>query len=118
MSVGLSRAEFLRRLTMMKLHRRRFLHLVAGAAALPTVPGIAQAQAYPSRPVRILVGYAPGGTTDTLARLMGRSLAERLGQSFIVENRSGANSNLATEAVVRAPADGYSLIATDGAAAI
>src|SRR5262245_16672595 len=94
----------------MKLARRQFLHLAAGAAALPALPRIAQAQAYPSRPVRIIVGYAPAGGTDIAARLMGQWLSERLGQQFIVENRPGANSNIATEAVVRAPADGYTLL--------
>ena len=101
----------------MKLQRRTFLHLAAGAAALPAVSRIAQAQVYPARPVRVIVGYAPGGGTDIFARLLCQSLTERLGQSFIVENRPGATSNLATEAVARAPADGYTLIATDGAAA-
>jgi tripartite-type tricarboxylate transporter receptor subunit TctC len=102
----------------MKLLRRNFLHLAAGAVALPAMPRIAWAQAYPSRPVRVIVGYPPGGGTDIFTRLVCQSLSERLGQSFIVENRGGASSNLATEAVVRAPADGYTLIATDGAAAI
>jgi tripartite-type tricarboxylate transporter receptor subunit TctC len=100
----------------MKLPRRQFLHLVAGAAALPTIPRVAWAQAYPSRPVRCIVGYAPGGGTDIFVRLVGQSLPARLGQPFIIENRSGASSNIATEAVIRAPADGYTL--TDAAAAI
>src|SRR5262245_48793752 len=96
----------------MKLPRRRqFLHLAAGAAALPAVSRIASAQAYPSRPVHIVVGWPAGGTTDIAARLIGQWLSDRLGQSFIVENRSGASSNIATEAVVRAPADGYTLLA-------
>jgi tripartite-type tricarboxylate transporter receptor subunit TctC len=102
----------------MKLPRRRFLHLAAGATALPGVSRFAWAEAYPARPVRVIVGYPPGGGTDIFTRLVCQSLSERLGQSFIVENRGGASSNLATEAVVRAPADGYTLIATDGAAAI
>ncbi len=94
----------------MKLPRRNFLHLAAGAAALPAVSRIARAQGYPARPVRILVGFAAGGTQDIVARLIAQSLSERLGQQFIVENRPGANSNLATEMVVRAPADGYALV--------
>jgi tripartite-type tricarboxylate transporter receptor subunit TctC len=103
----------------MKLpHRRQFLHLAAGAAVLPAVSRTARAQAYPSRPVRVIVGYAPGGGTDIFTRLLCQALTERLGQSFIIESRPGAASNLATEAVVRAPADGYTLIATDGAAAV
>jgi tripartite-type tricarboxylate transporter receptor subunit TctC len=95
----------------MKLpHRRQFLHLAAGTAALPFVPRIARAQAYPSRPVRIIVGFPPGGAADILARLIGQWLSERLGQPFIIENRSGAGSNIATEAVVRAIPDGYTLL--------
>jgi tripartite-type tricarboxylate transporter receptor subunit TctC len=95
----------------MKLpHRRQFLHLAAGAAALPTVPRFAWAQAYPSRPVRIVVGFPPGGGADITARLIGQWLSERLGQPFIIDNRPGAGSNIATEAVVRAPADGYTLL--------
>ena len=95
----------------MKLpHRRQFLHLAAGAAALPAVSRFAWAQAYPSRPVRIVVGFAPGGTTDILARLMGQWLSERLGQPFIIENRPGAGTNIATEAVVKAASDGYTLL--------
>src|SRR5882757_6230975 len=110
----------------MKLPRRRFLHLAAGAASsaaagvftLPVSSRIASAQAFPSRPLRCLVGYAAGGGTDIFVRLVGAPLSERLGQPFIIENRAGAASNLATEAVVRAPADGYTLIGTDAAAAI
>jgi tripartite-type tricarboxylate transporter receptor subunit TctC len=93
-----------------KLPRRQFLHLAAGAAALPAVSRIARAQAYPSRPVRIIVGFAAGGATDILARLLGQVLSERLGQQFVIENRTGAATNIATEAVVRAPADGYTLL--------
>jgi tripartite-type tricarboxylate transporter receptor subunit TctC len=102
----------------MKLPRRKFLHLAAGAAALPAVSHIARAQAYPSRPVRCIVGYPPGGGTDIFVRLVGQPLSERLGQPFIIENRGGAASNIATEAVVRAPADGHTLLGTDAAAAI
>src|SRR5437660_4840116 len=94
----------------MKLPRRTFLHLAAGAAALPVVPRIAWAQAYPIRPVRIIVGVAAGGASDILARLMGQWLSERLGQPFIIDNRPGAGSNIGTEAAVRAPADGYTLL--------
>src|SRR5262249_15762980 len=95
----------------MKLpHRRQFLHLAAGAAALLIVSRFAWAQAYPSRPVRIIVGFAAGGAADTLARLLGQVLSERLGQPFIIENRPGAATNIATEAVVRAPPDGYTLL--------
>jgi tripartite-type tricarboxylate transporter receptor subunit TctC len=102
----------------MKLPRRNFLHLAASAAALPAVSRIAGAQAYPTRPVRCIVGYAPGGGTDIFVRLVGQLLPSRLGQPFVIENRPGASSNLATEAVVRAPADGYTLLGTDSAAAI
>jgi tripartite-type tricarboxylate transporter receptor subunit TctC len=94
----------------MKLPRRRFLHLAAGAAALPAASRIAKAQAYPSRPVRIVVPFAPAGSTDIVARLIGQWLSERLGQQFIIENRPGASTNIATEAVVRAPANGYTLL--------
>jgi tripartite-type tricarboxylate transporter receptor subunit TctC len=94
----------------MKLPRRSFLHLAAGAGAVPAVSLIASAQAYPSRPVRIIVGVAAGGATDTLARLMGQWLSERLGQPFIIENRPGAGNSIGAEAVVRAPADGYTLL--------
>ena len=94
----------------MKLPRRTFLHLAAGAAALPVVSRVARAQAYPSRPVRIVVGFAPGGAFDIVARLIGQWLSERLGQPFVIENRPGGGGNIATEAVVRAPADGYTLL--------
>jgi tripartite-type tricarboxylate transporter receptor subunit TctC len=95
---------------MMKLPRRKFLHLAAGAAALPAVSRIARAQAYPTRPVRIVVGFAAGGAFDIAARLMGQWLSDRLGQPFIIENRPGAGTNIATEVVIRAPADGYTLL--------
>src|SRR5262252_1122907 len=94
----------------MKLPRRNFLHLAACAAALPVVSPIAQAQAYPSRPVRLIVPIAPGGASDITARLIGQWLSERLGQPFIIENRPGGGNNIGTEAVVRAPADGYTLL--------
>jgi tripartite-type tricarboxylate transporter receptor subunit TctC len=99
----------------MKLPRRNFLQLAAGAAALPVVLRIARAQAYPTRPVRIIVGQAAGSGSDTVARLIGQFLSERLGQPFVVENRPGAAGNLATEAVVRAPPDGYTLLLANGA---
>jgi tripartite-type tricarboxylate transporter receptor subunit TctC len=94
----------------MKLPRRRFLHLAAGAAALPAVSRIARAQTYPTRPVRIVVGFPAGSTSDILARLIGQRLSERFGQPFVVENRTGASGNIATEAVVSAPPDGYTLL--------
>src|SRR5271166_5392703 len=99
----------------MKLPRRRFLHLAAGGAALPAVSSIARAQTYPARPVRIIVGYPPGGVSDIVARLIGSWLSERLGQQFIVENRPGASSNIATEAVVRASPDGCTLLLVSSA---
>ena len=92
------------------LGRRNFLHLAAGAAALPALSRAAGAETYPTRPVRIIVGFAAGGAPDILARLIGQGLSERLGQQFIVENRPGAGTNIATEAVVRAPPDGYALL--------
>jgi tripartite-type tricarboxylate transporter receptor subunit TctC len=94
----------------MTLHRRTFMRLAAGAAALPATSRIARAQAYPSRPVRIIVGFPAGGATDIQARLMGQWLSDRLGQQFIIENRAGASGNIGTEAAVRAPADGYTLL--------
>jgi tripartite-type tricarboxylate transporter receptor subunit TctC len=94
----------------MNLGRRRLLQLAVGAAALPTVSRIARAQAYPTRPVRIIVGFAPGGASDIITRLMGQWLSERLGQPFVIENWPGGGTNIATEAVVRAPADGYTLL--------
>src|SRR6516164_7272153 len=94
----------------MKLPRRNFLRLAAGAVALPAVSRVAKAQAYPSRPVRIIAGFPPGGGSDILARLMGQWLSERLNQAFIVENRPGAGGNIATDTVVRAHADGYTLL--------
>jgi tripartite-type tricarboxylate transporter receptor subunit TctC len=95
----------------MKLpHRRQFLHLAAGAAALPALSRIARAQAYPSRPVRLIVPIAPAGASDITARVIGQWLSERLGQQFIIENRPGGGGNIGTEAVVRAPADGYTLL--------
>src|SRR5262245_4512060 len=95
----------------MKLpHRRQFLHLAAGAAALPAVSCIAFAQAYPTRPVRIIVGFPAGGPTDIVARVMAQWLSERLGHQFVVENRAGAASNIGTEAALRAPPDGYNLL--------
>jgi tripartite-type tricarboxylate transporter receptor subunit TctC len=90
----------------MKIPRRKLLRLAAGAAMLPAASRFARAQSYPARPVRIIVGYTPAGATDILARLIGQWLSERLGQTFIVENRPGGGSNIATEAVVRAPAHG------------
>jgi tripartite-type tricarboxylate transporter receptor subunit TctC len=102
----------------MKLPRRRFLHLAAGAATIPAVSRFAWAQTYPTRPVRIIVGFPPGGDTDIIARLIGQWLNERLGQPFIIENRPGAGGNIGNEAVVRAPADGYTLLSVAPASAI
>src|SRR5215475_324937 len=97
----------------MKLPRRQFLHLAAGAAVLPALSRIARAQAYPARPVRIIVGYPPGGTADVVARLIGQQLSERLCQPFVVENRAGAGTNIATEIVVKSAPDGYTLLVVD-----
>src|SRR5262245_63355556 len=94
----------------MKLSRRKFLHLAAGAAALPTVSRVAWAQVYPTRPVRIIVSFAPAGSSDIVARLMGQWLSERLGQPFVIENRPGAGGNIGTEADARASPDGYTLL--------
>jgi len=103
---------------MKRPHRRHFLHIAAGAVALPAMSSFAWTQTYPSRPVRIIVGLAAGGGTDIVARLIGQWLSERLGQSFVIENRPGAAGNVATEAVVNAPADGYTLLAVSPGAAI
>jgi tripartite-type tricarboxylate transporter receptor subunit TctC len=102
----------------MPFPRRRFLQLAAGAVALPAVSRLARAQAYPARPVRLIIGYTPGGSADLTARLMGQWLSERLGQQFLVESRPGAGTNLATEAVVSAPPDGYTLLLVAPANAI
>jgi tripartite-type tricarboxylate transporter receptor subunit TctC len=95
----------------MKLARRQFLHLAAAAAALPAVSRVAGAQGYPTRPVRVIVGFAPGQALDIVTRIIGQRLSERLGEQFIIDNRPGAGGNIATEAVVRAPPDGYTLLA-------
>jgi len=102
----------------MKLPRRKFLHLAAATAALPPVSRSAWAQAYPTRPVRIVVGFAPGGVTDVVARLIGQWLTERLGHPFVIENRPGAANNIGTELVVRAPPDGYTLLLVNTSNAI
>ena len=102
----------------MKLPRRRFLHLAAGAVAFSAVSRVARAQAYPARPVRILVGFPPGIGPDIIARLIGQRLSERSGQQFVIENRPGAGSNIGTEVVVKAPPDGYTLLWTAAANAI
>src|SRR5438067_120656 len=102
----------------MKLSRRRFLRFASGAIALPASSRLARAQTWPSRPVRLIIGYTPGGSADLTARLMGQWLSEKLGQSFIIENRPGGGTNIATEAVLRAPPDGYTLLLVAPANAI
>ena len=102
----------------MNLPSRAFMHLVVGATALPTAPWIARAQTYPERPVRIIVGFAAGGQIDIIARLIGQWLSDRLGQQFFIDNRPGAASNIAAEAVVRAPADGHTLFLANGTNAV
>src|SRR3954463_13882038 len=102
----------------MKLPRRRFLHLAAGAAALPAVSRFAWAQAYPSRPVRVIVPFAAGGGVDIIARLLGQWLSGRLGQPFVIENRPGAGGNIGTEVVVRAPPDGCTILLISQAQAV
>src|SRR3954447_21558900 len=102
----------------MTLPRRKFLQLAAGAAALPALASGAGAQAWPARPVRLIVGYTPGGSADLTARLMGQWLSERLGQSFVIENRPGGGTNIATEAALRAPPDGYTLLVAAPANAV
>jgi tripartite-type tricarboxylate transporter receptor subunit TctC len=96
----------------MRFPRRQFLHLAAGAVAFPAVSRIARAQTYPTRPVRLIVGFPPGGASDITARLIGQWLSERLGQQFVIENRPGAGATLATETVAKAPPDGYTLLLT------
>jgi tripartite-type tricarboxylate transporter receptor subunit TctC len=102
----------------MKLSRRQSLHLAAGAATLPVASRVARAQTYPARPIRIIVGFAAGGGQDIVARLIGQWLSERLGQTLLIDNRPGANGNIATEAVVKAPSDGYTLLHFSSTAAI
>jgi len=102
----------------MKLPRRQFLHLAAGASALPAVSRVAWAQAYPTRPVRLIVGFPPGGATDIVARIIGQALSERLGQAVVVENRPGGGSNLAAQAVINSQPDGYTLLVATGSNAV
>src|SRR6266699_1612265 len=96
----------------MQLQRRRFLQLAAGAAVMPAMPYVARAQGYPTRPVRIVVSYPAGGVSDIYARLLAQSLSERIGQSFLIENRPGAGGTVGVDSVARAPADGYTLLLT------
>jgi tripartite-type tricarboxylate transporter receptor subunit TctC len=103
---------------IMKLPRRQFLHLTASAAAMPAVSRMAWGQAYPTRPVRVIVPFAPGGASDIYARLIGQWLSERLGKQFIVESRPGAGGNIGTEIVVHAPPDGYTLLLVNSSNAI
>jgi tripartite-type tricarboxylate transporter receptor subunit TctC len=105
-------------MTRIRLPRRRFLRLAAGAAVLPAISGIARARAYPARPVRVIVPFAPAGDADLIARLIGQRLSERLGQQFVIENRPGAATNIGTEVVVHALADGYTLLVAAPSAAI
>src|SRR4051794_32122922 len=102
----------------MRLSRRKFLHLAVAAASLPALTIITRAQAYPVRPVRIVVPFAAGGSTDIIARLIGQWLSERLGQQFVIENRPGAGSNIGTELVVNASPDGYTLLLVGASSAI
>src|SRR5207248_7985135 len=102
----------------MKLPRRRFLHLAAGAAALPAISRVARAQSYPARPVRLIVPYPAGSGADTIARLVGQALSERLRQPWIIENRAGGSTNIATQAVVNASPDGYTLLSVHTAGAV
>src|SRR5215212_4533981 len=102
----------------MKFARRQFLGLAAGAVVLPALSKLASAQTYPARPIRLVIGYTPGGSADLTARLMGQWLSERLGQSFVVENRPGGGTNIATESALRAPPDGYTLLLAAPANAI
>src|ERR1700693_5685875 len=102
----------------MKLPRRQFLHLAVGTVVLPDVTRVAKTETYPTRPVRVIVAFAAGGPNDIIARLMGRWLSERFGQQFVIENRPGAGGTIGTEAVVNAPADGYTLVLASPANAI
>src|SRR5262245_20842784 len=103
----------------MKLpHRRHFLHLALGAAALPTASRVARAQAYPTRPVRLVVPFPPGGASDIVARIMGRWLSDRIGQPVVIENKPGGNTNIAVQAVVNSPPDGYTLLLVGSSAAV